>query len=76
MDMESAHMLKVGDVILIKEGNTPRQTWKMGRITDLFPGRDGLICSCTVCTFIGSVLRRPVADPDTLMMLMYPLEIC
>lgn len=76
MDLESAHTLKVGDVILIKEDNTPRQTWKMGRITELFPGRDGLTCSCTVRTFTGSLLRRPVADPDPSMTLMYPLEIC
>lgn len=76
MDLESAHMLKMVDVILIKEGNTPRQTWKMGRITELFPGRDGLVCSCTVRTFTVSVLRRRVGDPDPLMMLMYPLEIC
>lgn len=68
MDLKSAHkceiltltILKVGDVILIGEDNTPRQTWKMGRITELFPGRDGLIRSCTVRTPTGSLLRRPV----------------
>lgn len=74
MDLKSAHkcetpsMLKVGDVILIGEDNTPRQNWKMGRIKELFPGRDGLIRSCTVHTSTGSVLRRPVQ-------LIYPLEI-
>lgn len=77
MDLKSAHKcqlptpttLKVGDVILIGEDNTPRQTWKMGRITELFPGRDGLIRYCTVRTPMGSLLRRPVQ-------LIYPLEIC
>nr|XP_033949987.1 uncharacterized protein LOC117454852 [Pseudochaenichthys georgianus] len=76
MELKSAHrcetptptLLKVGDVILIGEDKTPRQNWKMGRITDLFPGRDGLIRSCVVRTSTGSLLRRPVQ-------LIYPLEI-
>ena len=76
MDLKSAHkcespvptVLKVGDVVLIGEDNIPRQTWKMGRIAELFPGRDGLIRSCAVRTTTGSVLRRPVQ-------LIYPLEI-
>lgn len=76
MDLRSAHesktlvptVLKVGDVVLIGEDNLPRQTWKMGRITELFPGRDGLVRSCNVQTSAGNVLRRPVQ-------LIYPLEI-
>ena len=76
LDLKSAHkcdiptptVLKVGDVILIGEDNTPRQTWKMGRRTELFPGRDGLVHSCTVRTSTGSLLKRPVQ-------LIYPLEI-
>ncbi|XP_060756589.1 uncharacterized protein LOC132867628 [Neoarius graeffei] len=76
MDLKSAHQcdtpipttLKVGDVILIGEDNMPRQTWKMGRIVELFSGRDGLVRSCTVRTSTGSLLRRPIQ-------LIYPLEI-
>nr|XP_023692250.1 uncharacterized protein LOC111856490 [Paramormyrops kingsleyae] len=76
MDLKSAHKcktpapasLRVGDVVLIGEDNLPRQIWKMGRITELFPGRDGLIRSCLVRTSSGNVLRRPVQ-------LIYPLEI-
>ena len=60
--------LTVGDVVLIGEDHLPRQTWKMGRITELFPGRDGLVRSCAVRTSAGSVLRRPVQ-------LLYPLEV-
>lgn len=63
MDLKSAHkceittltILKVGDVILIGEDNTPRRTSKMGRITELFQERDGPIHSCTVQR--GSVLK-------------------
>ena len=76
MDLKSAHrcetpvptVLKVGEVVLIGDDNLPRQTWKMARITELFPGRDGLYCSCMVRTTTGSLLKRPVQ-------LIYPLEI-
>ena len=76
LDLKSAHKcdtpkpteLKVGDVVLIGEDKMPRQTWKTGRIQELFPGRDGLTRSCTVRTPTGTLLRRPVQ-------LIYPLEI-
>lgn len=67
LDLKSAHrcetpqpsLLKVGDVALIREDNTPRQSWKLGRIEELFPGRDGLVRSCAIRTS-GTVLRRPL----------------
>lgn len=76
LDLKSAHCcatltptpLKVGDVVLIGEDHTPRQTWKLGRITELFAGRDGLVRSCMVRTPSGTLLRRPVQ-------LLYCLEI-
>lgn len=76
LDLKSAHRcatptpttLKVGDVVLIGEDNTPRQTWKLGRITELFTGRDGLVRSCRVRTPSGTLLRRPIQ-------LLYCLEI-
>ena len=76
LDLKSAHRcatptptpLKVGDVVLIGEDNTPRQTWKLGRITELFTGRDGLVRSCMVRTPSGTLLRRPIQ-------LLYCLEI-
>lgn len=75
LDLKSAHqcdtprptLFKVGDVALIGEDNTPRHTWKLGRVEELFPGRDGLVRSCAVRTTSGTVLRRPIQ-------LLYPLE--
>ncbi|GAA6090922.1 uncharacterized protein LOC109098335 [Tachysurus ichikawai] len=58
-----AEVLKVGDVILVAQ-----QTWKTGKIEDIFLGRDGLKRTCSVRTSLGTVLRRPVQ-------LLYPLEI-
>ncbi|KAL7824556.1 hypothetical protein SRHO_G00098450 [Serrasalmus rhombeus] len=60
--------LKIGDVALIGEDNAPRQSWKLGKIEELFPGRDGLVRSCAIRTSTGTVLRRPIQ-------LLYPLEI-
>ncbi|GAA6087156.1 uncharacterized protein LOC109098335 [Tachysurus ichikawai] len=40
----------------------------LGKIEDVFLGRDGLIRACSVRTSLGTVLRRPVQ-------LLYPLEI-
>ncbi|XP_008418940.1 uncharacterized protein LOC103471603 [Poecilia reticulata] len=76
LDLRSAHRcdsptpsnLQVGDVVLIGEDKTPRQSWKLGRIEELFPGRDGLVRSCAVRTTAGTVWRRPVQ-------FLYPLEI-
>eukprot|EP00063_Salmo_salar_P005820 XP_013980655.1 PREDICTED: uncharacterized protein LOC106561338 [Salmo salar] len=76
LDLKSAHCcdtpqptpLKAGDVVLIVEDNTPRQTWKLGKIEGLFAGRDGLVRSCSVRTASGTLLRRPIQ-------LIYCLEI-
>lgn len=76
LDLQSAHRcdtvqptpLKVGDIILLGDSNMPRQTWKLGRVMELFPGRDGRVRSCAVRTSSGALLRRPVQ-------LLYPLEI-
>ncbi|KAG1927518.1 hypothetical protein F2P79_024188 [Pimephales promelas] len=76
LDLKSAHscntqkptQLKMGDVVLIGDVNMPRQTWKLGKIEELFPGRDGKVRSCALRTSTGNVLKRPVQ-------LLYALEI-
>ncbi|KAL2098667.1 hypothetical protein ACEWY4_005147 [Coilia grayii] len=59
-DTQQPSSLKVEDVALIKEDNAPRQSWKLGKIEELFPGRDGLVRSCAVRTSTGTVVRRPI----------------
>lgn len=51
--------LKTGDVVLIADGNLPRNCWPMGRVTEIFPGRDNIVRVVNVATK-GGVLRRPV----------------
>lgn len=76
LDLKSAHScntqkpteLKIGDIVLIGDANMPRQRWKLGRIEELFQGRDGKVRSCAVRTSTRTVLKRPIQ-------LLYALEI-
>ena len=49
----------IGDVVLIKDDNLPRNCWKMGRVIDLEHGSDDLVRAVKLKTQT-SELRRPV----------------
>lgn len=50
----------IGDLVLVKDANLPPLRWRMGRIVNLFPGKDGTPRSAEV--LVGnSVLKRAVA---------------
>jgi len=51
--------LKKNDVVLISEDNIPRGKWKLGKIVDTFPGKDGRIRTVRVQTKKG-MINRPV----------------
>lgn len=61
-------ILAVGDLVLIRDSQLPRQQWSLARIQKVFPGRDGKIRSCFLRMPGGSTLKRPIQ-------LLYPLEI-
>ncbi|GBM76640.1 hypothetical protein AVEN_234859-1 [Araneus ventricosus] len=76
MDLRNAHALKnpnpqqniaIDDVVLIKGDNKSKLLWKLGRVIQVFPGRDGGVRSCLLKTSDGT-LKRPVQ-------LLYPLEL-
>ncbi|GBM04327.1 hypothetical protein AVEN_168147-1 [Araneus ventricosus] len=56
LNLRSAHSslvknsspFKVNDVILIKDDHLPRNFWKLGRIIELLPGRDGKVRVCKI----------------------------
>lgn len=50
---------KVNDIVLIKDDFLPRNFWKLGRILEVYPGRDGKIRACLLKTQT-TTLRRPV----------------
>ena len=49
--------LQVNDVVLVVDDNIPRGQWPLGRVTEVFKGRDGLVRKCKVQTRNTNVLR-------------------
>jgi hypothetical protein len=52
--------LKIGDVVIVVEPNTPRGLWPLGRIVQPLPGPDGIVRAARVRTKMGEKVR-PVA---------------
>ncbi|KAH9372630.1 hypothetical protein HPB48_016326 [Haemaphysalis longicornis] len=40
--------LKVGDVVIVHDDNAPPMQWRLGRVTMLHPGVDGVARACTM----------------------------
>ena len=59
--------LKIGDVVLIKSDEKNRGKWKIGVVTDTFPGSDNVVRAVELRTANG-FLERPVQ-------FLYPLEL-
>ncbi|XP_047543300.1 uncharacterized protein LOC125075636 [Vanessa atalanta] len=51
--------LNIGDLVLIQEDDVPPLSWRLGRITHLYPGPDGVHRVADIKTTRGSI-RRPV----------------
>lgn len=51
--------VKPGLVVLLKEDNLPPQSWKLGRIINVYPGTDGLVRIADVKTISG-IYKRPI----------------
>lgn len=50
--------LKIGDIVLISDINSPRNQWKKGVITKVYPAADGQVRIADVKTMNG-ILKRP-----------------
>ncbi|XP_030761095.1 uncharacterized protein LOC115886162 [Sitophilus oryzae] len=54
---ETCSEASIGSIVLIKEDNQPPLRWKMGRITALHPGKDGISRVVTIQTANGTIKR-------------------
>ena len=58
-------MLAVGGIVFMKEQGTSRCLWRMARIEELLPGRDGKVRSAKIRVLTKetkkpTLLRRPI----------------
>lgn len=51
--------LKVGDLVIEREDNTPPMKWKMARVQEVIPGKDGLVRTVVIRNSAG-VYQRPI----------------
>ncbi len=52
--------LAVNDLVILVDENVPRGHWLLGRVTKVFPGRDGLVRVAEVKTKTN-ILKRPIS---------------
>lgn len=54
---EETRSLQVNDLVLVKSETSPPFYWVMGRVTAVFPGRDGKVRTCEVKTEKSIIVR-------------------
>lgn len=57
--VKSSINVRVDDVVLLMDLQTPRHVWPLARVTKVFPGRDGLVRTVELKTQ-NSVFVRPI----------------
>ena len=48
----------VGDIVVIKDENAPRNMWKLARVEDVFRSEDGLVRKMKLATATPSLDKR------------------
>lgn len=51
------NQIQVGDMVLVKQENTPPLQWPLGRIIEVFPGQDGITRVAAIKTSKGVIKR-------------------
>ena len=57
--MKPRRSLEIGDLVLIADESVHRGKWPLGKVVDVFRGKDGYVRSAKVQTSL-TVLTRPV----------------
>ena len=67
-------VVAVGDMVIIKDDQEKRMFWKLARIQELIPGKDGSVRSgrIVVCTDKGKIGNKVFCRP---LKLLIPLEV-
>ena len=52
--MEATEELEIGDNVLLVDPGNLRGRWQMGRVINVFPGKDGVVRSVRVKTYPGA----------------------
>ena len=60
VDTRERQKIKIGDVVLVVDNNSPRGRWLLGRIIKTFPGGDGKVRVAEIKTK-NSTLTRPIS---------------
>ena len=75
--------LAVGDLVLLADESFPRGKWPLGRIVEVMPSRDGLVCtvrvktSCTVATHAKRQRKGEPVNRDGTTVLTRPVaKLC
>ena len=55
--VSQGHTLREGSVVLVEADHRPRLQWPLGIITQVFPGKDGLIRTVEIKTSSGKLVR-------------------
>ena len=59
--------IKIGTLVVLQEDNLPPMSWKLGRIVEIYPGKDDIVRVASVRTNSGVYKRR--------VKRLYPLPI-
>ena len=57
---EKKRNFEVGDVVLLKDGDTGRNKWPLGVVVSAAPGEDGLVRTVEVRVATRSIFKRPI----------------
>lgn len=55
----AADNIQISQLVILKTGNTPPLVWDLGRVSEVFPGKDGMVRVANIKTSHG-ILKRSI----------------
>ena len=66
--------IKVEDVVLVVDSDTPRGEWPLGRVVHTYPDKDGIVRVVEVRTKSG-LIKRPITKLCVIVKASHPVEM-